>query len=248
METSSRRSALAFGLGLGGLLGLVGRAAGQQGSRDNNVRPARNGNVGAAGAPPAIPAPVIATIDPNAVMAGYAKVKAVGESFKQYQASRMKELTKLEAEGKDYETEIQKFAPNSPDFKKYEEKLTLIKAKLAAGEEQYKRDVSQRYGESMATLLKEVQEITAYVARTRHITHVLKCSKEPINTADPSTLDAAVKMPLMWADPATDITADVIRVLNSQYQKAQAEVESAQPAPRDAAAPKSAKPAAAGRK
>ncbi|HWE39904.1 MAG TPA: OmpH family outer membrane protein [Isosphaeraceae bacterium] len=242
METSSRRSALAIGLGLGGLLGLVGRASGQQGGRDAAVRPARGGTGAANAAPPqAVPAAVFGTIDLAVILEGYAKFKAIREQFKQYQASKMRELSKLQAEGKDAQEAMQKFAPNSPDYKDYENKLMMIQAKFEASKQQAQRDAAMRETEAMATILKEIQEITAYVAQGRRLTHVIKVSNEPVTANDPRALEAAMALPLIWADPATDITAEVLRVLNTQYQKAQ-QAAGAQAAPRGNAPATAAKP------
>jgi outer membrane protein len=248
METSSRRSALAVGLGLGGLLGLVGRASGQQGGRDAAVRRASNTPGAAGSTSQAIPPAVIGTIDFDAVVAGYAKAKAIIEQLKQFQASRMREMTKLETEGKDLEASMQKLSPTSPDFKDYENKLTLIQAKYQATGEQIKRDFMMKRTEGMATIYKEIQEITAYVAKGRRLTHVIKVSNEPVSASDPRTLQLAEVMPLLWADPATDLTPEVLRVLNSQYQKAQAaQAENAPAAARAGNAPAAAaKPKDAG--
>ncbi len=59
----------------------------------------------------------------------------------------------------------------------------------------------------------------SWVAKHRGITHVMTSSNTPPIGSDPNTVLAAINRPVVYADPANDITNDVIHHLNMAYSE-----------------------------
>ena len=93
-----------------------------------------------------------------------------------------------------------------------------LKAKVEAGQESAQREFALKQAESLATLYKEIQGVTARVATWRKINYVLKVSTKPPSGTDPNSVMAAVAEPVIYADPRNDITNDVVYYLNQYYR------------------------------
>ena len=52
------------------------------------------------------------------------------------------------------------------------------------------------------------------------MTYVVKVSNEPITGANPNSVMAAMSKTVVYADPSSDVTNDVIYNLNLRYKKA----------------------------
>jgi len=214
MVISSRAMAI-LGLGTVGLGLLVGSSLGQQ--QDTGVR--RTASPGVA-TPSAPIAPVIGTVDMDAVFKSYEKVKVSSEEFKAAALARKADLQKIQLEAQQ-ETEIlAKLQPGTEDFKKHENKVTQLKAQFEAGRELAERDFAGREAEAMATLYKEVQAMVARVAQWRKMTYVVKVSNQPISGSNPNSVMAAMANTMVYADSRNDITNDVVYNLNRMYKAA----------------------------
>ena len=133
--------------------------------------------------------------------------------------ARKTELMKILSEAQAEAEMLAKLAPGTEDYRKHENKVTELKARHEAGREQAEREFTQRQAEMMATLYKEVSTMVARVAKLRHMNYVLKISNQPISGANPNSVMAAVSSTIVYADPANDITKDVIHNLNNFYQR-----------------------------
>ena len=217
----SPRGILAIGLSLAGIAGFVitSRIQAQQPQKaDGTVRAASNGNGTAATGPAAPIPPVVGTVDLDIVMRNYDKVK---DQMKELTAAvnvRRGELMKLETEYRQEGEMLQKFTPGSGDYKKLEDRMTVLKAQVEAGQEQAQREFTLRQAESLATIYKEIQGVTVRVANWRKMNYVLKVSTKPPAGTDPNSVMAAVAEPVIYADPRNDITNDVVHYLNQFYR------------------------------
>ena len=220
----SPRMILAIGLSLAGFTYLVAPTKGQQPQQpkaDPRVQganaPTNGARTNAALKPAA--ASVIGTIDLEYVFKNYDKVKAVQKEIGAAIQVRKGELMKYEDQARSAYEYMKKLNPSSEDYRKQENLLTELKAKMEASKEQAEREITLRQAETMATIYKEIQAYAKAVAQHRGITHVMSASNAPPSGSDPNTVMAAISRPVVYSDPANDITNDVVYYLNQSYQK-----------------------------
>ncbi len=101
--------------------------------------------------------PVIGTVDIDAVFKGYEKFKVTNKQFQAEVMARQSDLMKLKSEGNEETQMLAKLTPGTADFKRHEDKVTELKARLAAGTEQAQREFQLKESENVATIYKEVQ-------------------------------------------------------------------------------------------
>jgi outer membrane protein len=210
----STRGIFAIALGLAGLAFLVGPLRGQ--GQDGAVRKAAN--PASRTEPPAPIAPVIGTIDVDAVFKGYDKWKVTNNEFQAAVLARQNELMKLKSEAQEEAQMLSKLTPGTEDFKKHENRVTELKARFEAGREQAQREFALREAENVATIYKEVQAMVARVAQWRKMNYVLKIANQPISGTDPSSVMNAINGTVVYAEPRNDITNDVVFNLNRTYK------------------------------
>jgi Skp family chaperone for outer membrane proteins len=217
----SPRGILAIGLSLAGIAYFVipSRIQAQQPQKaDGGVRATSTGTGTATNGPPTPIPPVIGTVDLELVMRNYEKVKDQMKELSAAANLRRGELMRLESEYRQEGEMLRKLTPGSADYKKREDRMTELKAKGEAGQEQAQREFTLRQAESLATLYKEIQGMVARVAQWRKINYVLKVSTKPPSGTDPNSVMAAVGEPVIYADPRNDITSDVVHYLNQYYK------------------------------
>jgi hypothetical protein len=73
----------------------------------------------------------------------------------------------------------------------------------------------------MAQIYDEVQRATAAVARAKGLIYVVKVSPRPLSDTDPEATRGALDRSVVYADPRTDITEEVLRALNGAYRSAE---------------------------
>src|SRR5262249_34162584 len=216
------RKIWAIGLSLAGVAFVVAPPLGQAPAKnDPRVQPA-NGAVNGNRSPgtPSAPAPtVLGSIDLDYVFKNYDKVKAATKDLGTQFQIRKGELMKIDNEARQEVEMLQKLQPGTDGYRKSENKITELKAKMEAGREQAEREMTPRQAETMATLYKETQGYAHGVARRRGITHVVRVSSPPPSGSDPNSVLAAVNRPVIYADLHNDITKDVVYWLNKKYHE-----------------------------
>jgi Skp family chaperone for outer membrane proteins len=217
----SSRAIVAVGLGLVGLAFLVGPTFGQQ---DSSVRKSASQSgvavPAAAAAAPKPPAPtVIGTVDIEAVLKAYDKVKVQQEEYKAAAMAKYNELTKLQTTGQEESQKLAKMTPGSIDAKHIEDRLSELKAKIEAGREQAQREFATRESELLAIWYKEIQDMVRRIAEYQGLTYVVQVSNEPLSGSNPQTILSAMGKTVVYADPRNDITKSVIFNLNLSYKK-----------------------------
>jgi len=163
-------------------------------------------------------APVIGTVDMDAVFKGYEKFKASNKDFQAAVLARQNELMKLKAEGDEESQMLAKLNPGTQDFKNHENRFTELKARLAAGKEQAQREFQLRESENVATIYKEVQLMVTAIAQWRKMNYVVRVTNLQPAGADPNSVMAALQNTMIYFDPRNDITNDVIFNLNRRYK------------------------------
>ena len=206
------RKAWALGLGLVGVALLVGRTHAQN---DPGAAKAANG----AGAANPLPPATIGTIDMDRVFKEYKKVKFAGDQLQNDVKAKQGELGKLMAQGRQVAQEMETLAPGSGTFKEKEAAMTRLKAQVESERELAQADFARREADALATIYKEVQAMTAAVARQKGLTYVMKTSAEPITASEPNSVIAAMNRAVVYCDPSMDITNIVVYNLNLVYEK-----------------------------
>src|SRR5262249_55333654 len=233
------RGILALACGVTGLALLVGPSLGQQ--QDGGVRKTASPGGGALPAAP-VP-PVVGTIDVGSVFKNYEKFKVASKEFNAAMLARKNELMKIMAEAQEEAQLMSKLTPGTEDFTKPENRVTELKAKHEAGREQAQREFALRDAENVATIYKEVQAMVTRIAKWRKMNYVFKISNQPIAGTDPSSVMNAIQSTVVFADPANDITNDVIYNLNRLYEATAG--QAATTPPRATTAPAASRPGAA---
>ncbi len=233
----SPRGVLAIGLSLAGIAYLIAPTRGQappQQKADGGVRPTANPAAAPSTTPQPPVAPVFGTLDLDFVLKNYQKVMASSRELGAAVATKRGELMKIESEARQEMEMMQKLQPGTPDYKKREDHITELKAKMEAGREQAQREFTAREAEMMATIYKEIQGMTGRVAKWRRMNYVLRATnpRKPVGGADPNSIMAAMNDQLIYADASNDITNDVVYYLNKTYEKTAAPVGATRPAAR----------------
>ncbi len=164
--------------------------------------------------------PIFGTVDIEAVLKAYDKVKTQQEEFKAAAMAKHNELMKFQTEAQEEAQKLSKLTPNSVDAKKCEDRITQLKAQLEAGREQAQRDFALRESEMLATLYKEVQEMVSAIAQFKKMTYIVQVSNEPVSGSNPNSVMAAMAKTVVYADSRNDITKDVVYNLNKRYKAA----------------------------
>ncbi|WP_337176717.1 OmpH family outer membrane protein [Paludisphaera sp.] len=219
----SSRLIVAAGLGVVGA-GLL--SAPIQGQQDGAVRKT---SAGASQWTPGT-APVLGTIDLDAVFQSYEKVKYANEEFKAAMVAKRGELAKLQNDMAQEAEVLQRYAPGQEEYKKQEFKLTEMKARLEATREQAEREFQDREAQAMANLYNEVTEVAKRIAKARKMTYVMKVTNQTPNGTNPQTVMAAMANPMIYFDTANDITQDVIHNLNRTYKESGGQIVKEAPA------------------
>jgi Skp family chaperone for outer membrane proteins len=231
------RKLFVAGLSCAGLIGAVAPSLWGQGQNADDPRRQAAGNQQAAPArPAALPPAVIGSVDIDRVFKEYEKVKDRSESFKSEVMKRQQELTRLVEKGKNAAEQLEKMKRDSPDYQKLDNEVTKIKAELEAKRAQYEREFAKMESDAMAALYQDVAQMVAAVAKDRKMTFVIKITNDPPSGDDPNSVMAGMAKSVIYSDPSTDITGDVIRYLNYNYQKAKPAAADAQTRPASATA------------
>lgn len=207
-------------------MGMTASVSAQQQPQDRSVQRTASGGTAAAAnggsasnTPPPAVAPVFGSIDLDAVFKNYEKVKATTDDMQAKALLKQQELQKLVADMKAASEKQSSLAPQSPEFKKFDQQLTQMKIQAQAAQEQAQKELSQLEAESLAGLYREIQSMVARVATWRGMTYVVKVSNEPVTAEDPNMVMAAMSRTVLFADPRNDITQQVVQFLNSEYRK-----------------------------
>jgi outer membrane protein len=149
---------------------------------------------------------------------------------------RRGELVKIESDAREEMQMMQKFTPGTADYKKHEDRLTEMKVKLDAGQEQAQREFTLRQAEMFATLYKEIQAMVARVAKWHKMTYVLRVSSRPPSATEQNSVIAAMMETVIFSDPQNDITNDVVHYLNYYYKATASPAPAQRPATRQPSA------------
>lgn len=220
------RTRWALGLTLTAMVaaGIPGPALGQA------QTPAQSGGQPPAATRPAAAPLRIGSIDMEQVFKGYKKVEFTSNQLKSDAQAKQAELGKLLSQMQQLGEEMKGLAPGSNDFTAKESEVTRLRATLEAEREQAQTEFARREAEALAQIYREVQDMSAAVAKANGMQYVVKVSNEPITGSDPNSVMAAMARSVVYSDPSLDITQVVIKYLNQRYESSGATGATAPPA------------------
>ncbi len=166
--------------------------------------------------PPA--APVVATVDLEEVIKGLKEREDKEKALKAQQQEYQNKLNQMTEDAKSEKSKIENM-PDTPEkiaaAKSLREKL--IRAEF---EKQYaERLLGELKGEMMRELYVKISEATKKLAKRNGYQLVLSNDQNvPVGTGDPDAVLRAIALRrVMYADPALDITGEVVTELNNLY-------------------------------
>jgi Skp family chaperone for outer membrane proteins len=248
MRTSTRALIVA-GLGLSAMVGFVAHPTLGQTDKDvkRSAAPPSNNGTGARPAAPTLAPAVVGSLDLERAMYEYEKFK---ESSAKFQAETLKsqaDLTNMLTEAKGYADQAERFKPGTPEYQRLSDKMSEIKAKLAAEKEKLQAQFALKESSTVADIYNDVRRMTEAVAKQKGMSFIVQVGKaEQLTGENPQEVMAAIARNVVYYNPSTDITNDVIYALNYYWKKGKEAngTPAAAPAPAAAAAPAPATPAA----
>jgi Skp family chaperone for outer membrane proteins len=164
------------------------------------------------------PAAAIGSIDLEVVFPRYEKAQ---QTAKQHQASinaEKERLNKHMEQIKDLSLQKEKVAPGSSDFNSLERQILALRQKHESEREAAEREYTQRQARNTTSLLEEIQETIATVAKAKGLNYVVKVSPEPKSSSAPSAMLSAMNRSVLYSDRRNDLTEEVIRELNQKFK------------------------------
>ncbi len=186
------------------------RTKGESTPGDNSV--ARDLNENNRGSNPAGAA--IGSIDMDAVFKRYEKVKSSSKEYNAALLARKSELMKIMDEAQQEAQLLSKETPGSDEYMRRQSRVTELKARHEAGREQAEQEFAQRQARTTADRLGEIRAVVTALAKAKGLNYVVKVSTGPRDDSAPIDVSAAFNHSVVYADPRSDLTEEVIRDLN----------------------------------
>lgn len=166
--------------------------------------------------PPA--SPVIATVDLEAIVAQIAERKDKEDALKASLADAQKRVDKLAEDVKAASSRLENL-PAGPEREKAAKELREM-AIRAEFEKQYAQKLLiEMQGEMLRDLYLKIADATKRHAKKSGYALVMVSDERlEIPKSDPETITRAISAKrMMYVDPALDITADIVALMNNEY-------------------------------
>lgn len=164
------------------------------------------------------PRVALGTIDVDAVFKQAKKVTAASAAIRDLAAAQQAELNELVSEREALRRRMDEPGLDPLEMDSMEIQISELQTRLDAEREQAQREFAQREADVLASIYGEMMEVVADVARTRGFTHVVKVNSESVSAnSSPTSVIEALKRSVLYADPRTDITAEVLRELDRRF-------------------------------
>ncbi len=215
----STRGILAIGLGVGGP-GLPGRPVPRSGSAAGRRGPQGGESPDAeAHAAASRSLPLSERLTSTLSSRATTRSRFLSKEFNAALLARKNELMKIMSEAQEEAQMLTKLTPGTEDYKKHENRVTELKARHEAGREQAQREFALRQAEIDGHPL---QGSPGDGRPDRPVAQAELRPQGPRTSRSrgliPNSVMAAISNTVVYADPANDITADVIFNLNRMYK------------------------------
>ena len=108
------------------------------------------------------------------------------------------------------------FKPGTPQYKQMEEHVTHRRADMSVKVSLQRKEFLQNEAKIYHTVYQEIQQEVQYFASRNGISAVLRFSGEKADVEQPEEVLRDINKSVVWFGPGLDITADILRSLNSR--------------------------------
>jgi Skp family chaperone for outer membrane proteins len=165
---------------------------------------------------PAAFVPVVAVVDLPMLMQNHVRFKAKQEELK-HQIQAAEEMVKQDQKIiEEHMKKMQEFKPQSPDFKTAEEQAAKLNADLQLKVNIQKRNFAEYRTKAFAEVQDEVANYVHHYALQQGILIVLNYNGEDVDVNNPQSVMQALYNPVLYKHPASDITQQILQMINMQ--------------------------------
>ncbi len=164
----------------------------------------------------------IGSVDMDAVLKHYDKVQELHDRLAHSLGGAKQSATKSQAQIEKLMSQLQKLAAGSSDYIALESRISELKERFGAQNEESQRDFTRRQVRIMAALYEEIQAAIAGVAKAKGLDYVVKVSSGPLSDSNPDDVHDALRRSVIYANPRNDLTDEVIHELNRKFHAAEA--------------------------
>jgi Skp family chaperone for outer membrane proteins len=196
---------LTIGLALSGLVSALGRARGQTPKSEGNP-PLLGLGLTAAG-----------SVDLEAVFERWPKVHGQRQAFGAEAGRKQAEVERVRQRAMAEFGRLHVLRPGTPEYDRTRKEYERLGHEVADLRRRYQDELTRRETERLADLLHEVRVAVAEVARRRGLSIVFRAVSPARRIAvEVEAVKEAIAAPLLYTDPGTDITEEVLTVLNGK--------------------------------
>jgi Skp family chaperone for outer membrane proteins len=205
MSGSSRRRALTIGIAMSGLASAFRRAWGQTSTTKEEFR-LQTGRVTTVG-----------SVDLEEVFEQWQKVPGQRQKLVPEIEQRMAELERAREKGKVILSKLHVLRPGTSEYDRTQKEHERIKDEVSDLQRKFQDELTHLETAGLADLLREVRIAVAEVARRRGLSFVVRAISPYRRIAvEAGAVKEAIASPLLYTDTATDITGEVLAVLNGK--------------------------------
>jgi Skp family chaperone for outer membrane proteins len=114
--------------------------------------------------------------------------------------------------------QLQERKPGSPDYKQLEADLTKRRSDLQVQMQLMRKQFLEREADIYDRHYKAIQNEVSYFASQQNLAAVLRFNKSEADATNPQDVLGKINQPIVWHNPAVDITERIIYNLNARVQ------------------------------
>jgi RNA polymerase sigma factor (sigma-70 family) len=160
---------------------------------------------------------VVGSVDMSAV---FEKLKSARQARREIQADADRDresLDRLRARLRELDQRRTSKTPDGSDAADLEAEIASLKKLFEDKSERATTELARREARMLAELDTDVREAIAQIARQKGLSYVVKAPSVPAPDASTTDVQAVLNRSVLYADPRTDITDEVVRTLNDRY-------------------------------
>jgi Skp family chaperone for outer membrane proteins len=165
---------------------------------------------------PAAFVPVVAVVDLPMLLQNHTRFKNKQEELKR-QIQAAEEMVKADQKIiEEHMKRMQEFKPQSPDYKTAEEQAAKYNADLQLKVNIQKRNFAEFRTKAFAEVQDEIANYVYHYALSQGILVVLNFNGEEVDANNPQSVMQALYNPVLYKHPASDITPQILQMINQQ--------------------------------
>jgi RNA polymerase sigma factor (sigma-70 family) len=162
------------------------------------------------------PATTIGSIDMDAVLKRFEKLQRAAQTLKDAAAREGERLAREQKRLTELQSRLKLLGgrPGGADIAALEDEIASLRSHIETDQTRARDELSRREAQTLAALSEEIQTAINAVAMAKGLTYVVKISPRPPSDSNVDAVRDALGRSVLYADPRTDITEEVIRGLN----------------------------------